>query len=88
MSVVARASQQTKIGYRNRNLFRYDPEDACNVCSANCVDDCCNKCGEAVCASNQCCTVFPRYKNAAYVVCRICYESIDRKLKAVVDDAE
>ena len=82
MSVVARASQQ------NRKMFRYDQEDACNVCSTNCVDDCCNKCGEAVCASNQCCTVFPRYKNAAYVVCRICYDTIDRKLKAVVADAE
>ena len=78
MSVVARASQQ------KRSTFCYDREDACSVCCANTVDDCCNKCGDAVCASNQCCSVFPYYKNTAYVVCRVCYETIDRKLKAVV----
>jgi hypothetical protein len=82
MSLVVRASQQ------KRSTFCYDTEDACNVCGANHVDNCCNKCGDAVCASNLCCSVFPYYKNSAYVVCRVCYESIDRKLKAVVDDAE
>jgi hypothetical protein len=88
MSVVVRASQQTKMVYRNRNTFHYDQEDACNVCATNCVDDCCNKCGEAVCSSDQCCYVFPYYKNTAFVVCRVCCDRIDRKLKAVVDDAE
>ncbi len=86
MSVVARAYQKTKIVYRS--TFCYDTEDACSVCGANHVDNCCNKCGDAVCASNQCCSVFPYYQNTAYVVCRVCYESIDRKLKAVVDNAE
>ncbi len=83
MSAVVRASKS------NHNLFHYDREDSCNVCSSNNVDDCCNKCGEAVCASVHCCSVFPYYKNSAYVVCRVCYETIDRKLKAIVyNDAE
>jgi hypothetical protein len=80
MSVVERAYKQ------NRNLFHYDRNDTCNVCGTNCVYDCCNKCGEAVCESVHCCSVFPHYKNTEYVVCRVCYETIDRKLKVVVDD--
>ena len=88
MSAVVRTSQQTKGVYRNRSTLCYDREDACNVCAANHVDNCCNKCGNAVCASNQCRYVFPYYKNTAYVVCRVCYDTIDRKLKAVLVDAE
>lgn len=83
MSAVVRSSPKT------RNIYLYDREDACNVCATNHVVVCCDKCSETVCASVYCCSVFPYYNNTVFVVCRVCFETIDRKLKAVAyDDAE
>lgn len=78
----------------NLNLFQYSKElrynlygdidlDICNECTLCKVNDSCNKCGEGVCISTQCCELFPHYSNTTFVICRSCVTNIDNKLQVL-----
>jgi hypothetical protein len=71
---------------RKRGLFGgYDEDDACGICDVNFGCECCDRCGESVCTTDECCMIFPHYYNTKYVICRGCVDLIDKKLKVLVD---
>jgi hypothetical protein len=59
--------------------------DFCNECNAKSLIKCCDKCGEGVCANDNCSLVFPYHRNTNYILCRTCSDKIESKLKVVID---
>ena len=71
---------------RKRGVFGgYHEDDGCEICTDNFACECCDRCGESVCSSDDCCMIFPHYYNTKYVICRGCFDLIDKKLKVLVD---
>jgi hypothetical protein len=60
-------------------------KEYCEVCEEAGIEVCCDKCGDGVCRNERCCMVFPHYKNTEYVVCGICKDQIEKKLKQEID---
>lgn len=70
-----------------RNNFKAeDKEDVCRGCNTGNIRECCNKCGDGVCMDESCCSLFPHHHNTVYVICRSCYDDIDRQLTILIDD--
>ena len=65
------------------SLF-YDIEK-CNECDDRQIEECCNKCGEGVCLSSQCCELFPHYHNSNYTICRQCTDKIEKDLLVLLN---
>ena len=69
-----------------RNSFIINNEDVCCTCNTGSIQECCDKCGDGVCLDDICCAVFPHYRDTIYVICRSCYDVIDRQLTVLIDD--
>jgi len=67
---------------------RIPEEDRCNECDENAIQEGCDKCGEGVCMTSSCCELFPHYNNSQYVICRHCTNSIDKKLRVLINHSE
>ena len=55
--------------------------DYCSGCDTKIVIACCDKCGDAVCNSSECCTKYERYKNENIILCKFCIHIIENKFK-------
>jgi len=66
-------------------INRLTEEDVCNECDQKRKIICCDKCGNAVCTSNQCTVMFPHYVGGIFAVCTSCKTQIEGKLKILVD---
>lgn len=66
-------------------LFKMHNEgkDVCSECSENKYIICCNRCGNAVCSSIECSSLFPHYQNTIYVICDSCSTNIYGKMKLI-----
>lgn len=72
-------------GSRQSHYVVNNDNDYCNECNTNILIECCNRCGEAVCANDQCSTIFPHHKNSMFAICRTCYIKIERRLTLQID---
>lgn len=57
--------------------------DHCAVCDTKTVIACCDKCGDAVCESQECCTIYQQYKKEDAILCQYCVHEIEQKFKMV-----
>jgi hypothetical protein len=61
-------------------------DELCTECSTNTIVDSCNKCGDGVCSNDNCCNVYPHYNKSMYIICRSCFQDINSRLYALIDD--
>ena len=62
------------IDNRNLSLDKYSEEmETCNECNIEAIVDTCNKCGNGVCRSDNCCLSFPDRYNTTFIICNGCY---------------
>lgn len=67
------------------HYFANSDDDFCNECNSNALIECCNRCGEGVCANDNCSTIFPHYQNSVFAICRTCYIEIDQRFTLQID---
>ncbi len=63
----------------------YGSSDICINCTTEMIEECCNKCGDGVCANEKCCMIFPDRHNTLFIICNNCIEIIDNKLYLLID---
>ena len=69
------------IDNRNLSLDKYSEEmETCNECNIEAIVDTCNKCGNGVCRSDNCCLSFPDRYNTTFIICNGCCKAIENKL--------
>ena len=72
-----------------QDYFRLlDSFDICVECNKQKYQECCDRCGNAVCFNKSCCEVFPHYFNSLFVVCRSCNDEISSKFKIQINHNE
>ena len=57
----------------------------CERCGEGDILLCCDRCGDGVCRGDRCCMIFPHHRNTEYVICNMCKEQIEEKLKQEID---
>ncbi len=63
---------------------RYGDSDICAKCVSALIEESCDKCGDSVCMSGNCCVTFPHKYNKLYVICKTCVEEIDKQFRLVI----
>lgn len=61
--------------------------DYCVSCDKQNVILCCDKCSDAVCDNNNCCTKYPQYNKPDYVLCNHCKRQIESNFKLLKEPA-
>ena len=72
--------------FSTQEYFRLlDSFDICVECNKQKYQECCDKCGNAVCLNKCCSEVFPHYYDSLFVVCRTCNDEISSRLKIQIN---
>lgn len=68
-----------------RYIALFGDDNVCTCCNDAIINDCCNKCGDGVCAKESCCIIFPDRGNTTYNICKTCIDKIDSKFHLLID---
>ena len=72
--------------FSTQEYFRLlDSFDICVECNKQKYQECCDKCGNAVCLNKCCSEVFPHYYDSLFVVCRTYNDEISSRLKIQIN---
>jgi hypothetical protein len=68
------------ISHRSTSLDSFLNKETCNECETNEITCQCDKCGNGVCKHNNCQWSFPYKFNTTMILCKRCFNDIDKKL--------